>query len=71
MENLKIIVEKIQKLPPSLRGEVENYIDFLLNKKQKNKKRILRQDWAGSLKDISNEYTSVELQKKALEWRIK
>jgi len=71
MKNLKIIVEKIQKLPPSLRGEVENYIDFLLNKKQKNKKRILRQDWAGSLKDISNEYTSVELQKKALEWRIK
>jgi hypothetical protein len=71
MKNISIIIDKIQKLPPSMMGEVENFIDFLLNKKQKNKKRILRQDWAGSLKDISTKYTSVELQKKALEWRIK
>lgn len=71
MRNIKTIVDKIRKLPPSLRGEAEDYIDFLLNKKQIKKRRKLRQDWAGSLKDISNRYTSVELQKKALEWRIK
>jgi hypothetical protein len=66
MKNINVIIDKIQKLPPSMMGEVENFIDFLLNKKQKNKKRTLRQDWAGSLKDISNQYTSVELQKKLL-----
>jgi hypothetical protein len=30
---------------------------------------VLRQDWAGALRDVKNEYTSLDLQKKALEWR--
>ncbi|HEY9744407.1 MAG TPA: hypothetical protein V6C90_28270 [Coleofasciculaceae cyanobacterium] len=33
------------------------------------KSKFLRQDWAGALKDLREQYTSLELQKKALEWR--
>jgi hypothetical protein len=29
----------------------------------------LRQDWAGGLADLAGEYTSVQLQHKASEWR--
>ena len=29
----------------------------------------LRQDWGGALKDFRDKYTSLELQKKAFEWR--
>ena len=32
------------------------------------KSKFLRQDWAGALKDLREEYTSLELQKKILEW---
>jgi DNA-directed RNA polymerase specialized sigma24 family protein len=31
--------------------------------------RKLKQNWAGGLSDYSSQYTSLELQKKALEWR--
>jgi hypothetical protein len=31
--------------------------------------RKLKQNWAGGLSDYSSQYTSLDLQKKALEWR--
>jgi hypothetical protein len=37
--------------------------------KRGKKKRRLTQDWANSLSDYRSQYTSLELQKKALEWR--
>ena len=33
------------------------------------KSSTLRQDWAGGLSEFRDQYTSIELQKKALEWR--
>ncbi len=61
----------IKKLPPELQREVEDFVLFLLEKKVKIKKKrkFLKQDWAGELKEYKNVYTSLELQKKALEWR--
>jgi len=59
----------VKKLPPELKREVENFVNFLIQKKARRHGRKLRQDWAGSLKDYRDEYTSLELQKKALEWR--
>jgi len=60
----------IKKLPPELREEVKDFIEFLLQKRtQKRGKRKLRQDWAGALQDYRSQYSSLELQKKALEWR--
>ncbi|MDQ1355264.1 MAG: hypothetical protein QG657_5574 [Acidobacteriota bacterium] len=36
---------------------------------RKKKKKKLSQNWANSLSDFRSQYTSLELQKKALEWR--
>ena len=66
MPKLKEIVEK---LPPALQQEVEDFIEFLLTKWSSKQGRRLRQDWAGALREYRNQYTSLELQKKALEWR--
>jgi len=45
-------------------GELDNYLDYLINKKAVQKSKRLRLDWGGGLKDIK--LTSIELQKKAL-----
>jgi hypothetical protein len=63
------IEEKIKQLPPELHRDVEDYIDFLLQKTQKMRGRKLKLDWIGGLKEYRDKYTSLELQKKALEWR--
>ena len=58
----------VKELPPELHEEVISYIESLLPK-EKPKDKYLRQDWGGALKGHYDGYTSVELQKKALEWR--
>ncbi len=58
----------VEKLPPDLQQEVEDFVKFLLEKRVKKSKKKLRLDWAGGLKEFRNKYTSLELQKKALEW---
>jgi hypothetical protein len=63
------IEEMVRNLPPDLQKEVEDFIQFLLNKQKRKPAKKLRQDWAGALKDYRDKYTSLELQKKALEWR--
>lgn len=63
------IAEKIKELPPELQQEVEDFVNFLMEKKAAKHGKKLRQDWAGALKEYRNTYTSLELQKKALEWR--
>ena len=56
----------IKELPPELLVVV-SYIESLLPKK-KSKNKCLRQGWACALKGHYDGYTSVELQKKALDW---
>ena len=63
------IEEMIKELPPDLYQEVENFIQSLIDKRTKKPATKLRQDWAGALEDYRDKYTSLELQKKALEWR--
>ncbi len=63
------IEEKIKDLPSDLQQEVMDFIQFLLDKRIKKKGVKLRQNWAGSLREFRDKYTSLELQKKALEWR--
>jgi len=67
----KEIESKIQELPENLRKEVLDYIDFL-HKKYKDKRSKangFKFDWEDGLSEVKNEFTSVELQHKALEWR--
>lgn len=59
--------ELIQELSPSLREEVRTFAEFLLSRHIHPVKRKLRQDWAGMLK--GEDYTSVELQHLASNWR--
>ena len=66
---MKSIDERIKNLPPALKKEVEEFVNSLLKKRRKKKGKKLRQDWAGALRDYRDQYTSLELQKKALEWR--
>ncbi len=66
---MKSIEERIKNLPPTLKKEVEEFVNSLLKKRRKKSGKKLRQDWAGALKDYRDQYTSLELQKKALEWR--
>jgi len=66
MQTLKDLIEQ---LPPELQEEVRDFVEFLLNKKVHKRGRKLRQDWAGALREYRSQYTSLELQRKALEWR--
>ncbi len=61
----------IKQLPPELQKEVEDFALFLLEKKTRRneKEKFLKQDWGGGLREYRNVYTSLDLQKKALEWR--
>jgi hypothetical protein len=61
--------ELVKELPPDIETEVRDFIEFLLMKKERKAGRPLRQDWAGALRDHKEQYTSVELQHKAMEWR--
>ena len=69
MRAIKNIETKINQLTPGMLGELEQYSDYLINKKIVRKPKKLKQDWAGGLSDIK--MTSVELQKSALDWRRK
>lgn len=64
-----IIEQKLKQLPPNLYEEVIDFIDFLITKKVSKRKKKPKLDWIGGLKEYRNQYTSIELQKKALEWR--
>ena len=68
-EQNKSLAELVQELPPDVMAEVRDFIEFLLSKRQKTSEYTLRQDWAGVLHEHKEQYTSLEFQKKALEWR--
>jgi hypothetical protein len=59
----------MRELPPDLQREVEDFVRFLVEKRRRKTGTKLRQDWAGDLREFRDRYTSLELQRKALEWR--
>ena len=65
MESLE---EIMARLPPEHQQEVRDFALFLVEKKARPKKRKLRLDWAGGLKEFRDQYTSLELQKESLDW---
>jgi hypothetical protein len=72
MNTIKTIEKKINQLSPSLVTKLDDYLDYLLSQRAINKpSKILKQDWAGGLKEYKKKYSSVELQKLSLQWRIK
>jgi hypothetical protein len=63
------IEQLIRELPPDLRQEVRDFAEFLVQRRRQKAGTKLRQDWAGALRDYRDQYTALELQKRALEWR--
>ncbi len=64
---MQSLAESINRLPIDLQEKVFAYIDEL-KKNRKKKKRKLSMKWAGGLREYKDQFTSVELQKKSLEW---
>lgn len=65
-----VIQTKAGQLSEQLQQEVLDYIEFLLAKyPQFSEPKPFRFDWEGGLSKLQSQYTSVELQHKALEWR--
>lgn len=60
--------ELIRELPPELHQEAEDFINFLIEKRARKPKGNLKLDWIGALLDMSDQYSSVELQHKILNW---
>jgi hypothetical protein len=72
MGSAAVPLEKIvRELPPPAQAEVRDFVEFLMRKRKKKKGLKLQQHWAGGLRRFRGKYTSIELQKKALEWRQK
>jgi hypothetical protein len=65
---MKKLEETMKELPPELQQEVEDFASFLLESRAKRKTGKLRLGWAGALAEFRDQFTSLELQKKALEW---
>jgi hypothetical protein len=65
----KQIVQQIHEFPPYLLEELSVYIEFLASKRKVKKERKFRLNWVGALEAENKNYTSLELQKKALDWR--
>jgi hypothetical protein len=66
MTKLEIIEKKIRKISPRHYNELDKLIEDLLKKSRKTKKRKMKLNLRGALKDIK--YSSVELQHKVKKW---
>jgi len=67
---MKSLDEIIKKLLPEYEREVQDFIEFLIEKRAKKHLGKPKFDWSGALKGLRNQYTSVELQHKIIELRI-
>ena len=71
MKTLDQVVEATRELPEELQTEVRDFAQFLRdNRMFRPRRKKLRMDWAGGLKDLRDKYTSVELQHKILDWWV-
>lgn len=65
------LIKLVEKLPPELQREVQDFVEFLIKKyeidQKISKKRKLSLSWKGALREMRDQYTSVELQHKILE----
>lgn len=59
----------IKKLPPHLQEQALSYITSLVDQSER-KSGHMQFNWAGCAANLKNQYTSIELQKKILDWWI-
>jgi hypothetical protein len=68
-EYLRPIDEIVNELSPREQAEVRDFVEFLLAKQRSSPRRKPQFSWAGALRDMRGEYTSVELQHEITRWR--
>jgi hypothetical protein len=65
--------ELVRELPPDAQEVVRDLVEYLLSRpaagSDTKPRRILRQDWAGALRAYRGEYSSLDLQHRASDWR--
>lgn len=66
---VKPLEELVRELPPDMRAEIRDFVEFLITKRGRRAGNTLRQDWAGALREHRQQYTAHELQREALRWR--
>jgi hypothetical protein len=66
---MKSLEEMIRDLSPDAQRRVAEFVRQLTETTKRPPKRKLDQRWAGALKRYRDQYTSLQLQQKALEWR--
>jgi mRNA-degrading endonuclease RelE of RelBE toxin-antitoxin system len=67
-QGIKRIEEKIKQLSPELRKDVEEFVEGLLENRERKVSKRLQLKWRGALRDLRKKYTSVDLQHKISEW---
>jgi hypothetical protein len=68
----RALSELVQELPPDAQEVVRDLVELLLSRtttEEVLEPHFLRQDWAGALRAFRREYTSLDLQHQALDWR--
>jgi hypothetical protein len=58
----------IRKMPPVLQRQVLKYIEMISSRAESRYKGAMKFAWAGCCSDLKEKYTSVQLQKKILDW---
>lgn len=58
----------LKRMPPDVQRKVLKYIEDLSARTRERRHGTMKFAWAGACADIKEEYTSVQLQKKILDW---
>ena len=61
--------ELIERMDPQDLQELRDFAEFLVVRQSSRGSRPINQSWAGALSHLKDQYTSLELQKMALQWR--
>lgn len=67
--DVKPLDQLLKELPAGAQDKVRELVEALLAKREIESTRRLSQSWAGALQDYRNQFTSIELQQKSLDWR--
>ena len=65
---IRALPELVQSLSSEMQQQVQEFIEFLLKKQSRQPTGQFKLDWRGALRELRDQYTSVELQHKIAEW---
>lgn len=69
MASIDDLIEKFKHLPPEKRREVIALVESLLEQNSAKKGNGLKISWAGRLREHRDTFTSLDLERRASEWR--